>query len=87
MLGLNGTNEIINIVAKISFNYASTLTPVTLVWIINGLQPLFVFLFGIILTVLLPKISKEDITRRTLIQRMVAIAVITIGVYLINKAS
>jgi len=87
VLGLNGTNEIINIVAKISFNYASTLTPVTLVWIINGLQPLFVFLFGIILTVLLPKISKEDITRRTLIQRMVAIAVITIGVYLINKAS
>lgn len=87
VLGINGLNEIINIIAKISFNVASILTPVTLVWIINGLQPLFVFVFGILLTVLLPKISKEDISKKTLIQRIIAIAVITIGAYLVNRAS
>lgn len=87
VLSINGLNEIINIIAKVAFNYASILTPVTMVWIINGLQPVFVFFFGIFLTLLFPKISQEDISKKTLIQRIVAIAVITIGVYLINKAS
>ncbi|AHB40667.1 TPA: EamA family transporter [candidate division WWE3 bacterium] len=86
VLGVNITNEIVNIVAKISFNYASILAPVTLIWIINGLQPFFVFLFGIILTILFPRISKEDISRKTLAQRMFAILAITIGVYLVNRA-
>lgn len=86
VLGVNVINEIVNITAKISFNYATVLAPVTLVWIINGLHPLFVFLFGIILTVLFPKISKEDISKKTLVQRILAIITITLGVYLVNKS-
>jgi len=82
----DGFISVLNIVAKISFNYASILAPVTLIWIINGLQPFFVFLFGIILTILFPRISKEDISRKTLAQRMFAILAITIGVYLVNRA-
>lgn len=87
VLGINGLNEVFNIIAKIAFNYATILTPVTMVWIINGLQPVFVFIFGILLTMLLPKISKEDISKKTLIQRIIAIVVITIGVYLINRST
>jgi transporter family protein len=87
VFGVNGANEIINIIAKVSFNYASILTPVTLVWIINGLQPLFVFIFGILLTIFSPKISKEDISKKTLIQRIIAIIIITIGTYLVNRGS
>ncbi len=86
VLAVNITNEIVNIIAKISFNYATVLAPVTLIWIVNGIQPFFVFLFGIILTVLFPKISKEDISKRTLVQRGLAIVAITIGVYLVNKS-
>jgi drug/metabolite transporter (DMT)-like permease len=87
VFGINGANEIINIIAKVSFNCASILTPVTLVWIINGLQPLFVFIFGILLTIFFPKISKEDISKKTLIQRIIAIIIITIGTYLVNRGS
>jgi len=87
VISINGLNEILNIVAKIAFNFATILTPVTMVWIINGLQPVFVFVFGIILTLVLPKISREDISKKTLIQRMIAIAVITVGVYLINRSA
>jgi len=86
VLAVNITNEIVNIIAKISFNYATVLAPVTLIWIVNGIQPFFVFLFGIILTVLFPKISKEDISKRTLVQRGLAIVAITVGVYLVNKS-
>lgn len=85
VLGINGVNEIVNIVAKISFNYASILTPITLVWITNGLQPFFVFVFGLFLTILFPHISKEDISKRALTQRIIAIAGVTAGVYLINR--
>ena len=87
VIGINGINEIFNIIAKIAFNYATILTPVTMIWIINGIQPVFVFIFGIILTLLFPKISKEDVSKKTLIQRIIAITVITIGVYLINKST
>ncbi len=86
VLAVNITNEIVNIIAKISFNYATVLAPVALVWIINGLQPFFVFLFGIMLTAFFPRISKEDISRKTLAQRGLAILAITIGVYLVNKS-
>lgn len=84
-LALNGVNEIINIVAKVAFNIASLLTPITLVWIVDGLQPFFIFIYGILLTVFFPQISKESISKNILIQKTLAIFVMFIGVYLINK--
>jgi len=38
------------------------------------------------LTAFFPRISKEDISRKTLAQRGLAILAITIGVYLVNKS-
>lgn len=82
---INGINEVLNIVAKVSFNLASLLTPITLIWIVDGLQPFFIFLYGVLLTVLFPHISKEDISKKILTQKIVAILVMFVGVYLINK--
>lgn len=84
VLGLNGINEVVNIIAKVAFNVASLLTPVTLVWIVNGLQPFFVFIYGIFLTVLLPKISQENITRKALAQKIVAIIIMFVGTYFVK---
>lgn len=85
VLGINGVNEVVNIIAKISFNFASLLTPVTMVWIVNGLQPFFVFLYGVLLTLLFPHISQEDISKKSLYQKIIAILVMFVGTYLINK--
>lgn len=85
VLGINGINEIVNILAKVSFNFASLLTPVTMVWVVNGLQPFFVFLYGVILTLLFPHISQENITKKSLLQKVLAIFVMFVGTYLINK--
>ncbi len=85
VLGINGLNRVIGIIGKIAYNYATILTSVTMVGIINGLQPVFVFIYGIILTIFFPKITQEDISKKTLIQRIIAIVVITIGVYLVNR--
>ena len=86
VLGINGINELVNIIAKIAFNMASLLTPITLVWIVNGLQPFFVFLYGVILTIFFPKISQENIARKALFQKLFAILIMFFGTYLIQKS-
>lgn len=85
VLTVNGTNEVVNIVAKIAFNVASLLTPITLTWIVNGLQPMFVFIYGIGLTIFLPKLSQENISRKILVQKVVAILIMLAGTILINQ--
>lgn len=86
VLGINGVNEVINIIAKIAFNFASLLAPVTMVWIVNGLQPFFVFLYGVLLTLMFPHISQENISKRALYQKLLSIVVMFIGTYLINNS-
>lgn len=84
VLTLNGINEIVNIMAKIAFNFASLLVPVTLVWIVNGTQPFFVFIYGVLITVFFPKIAKEDISRKMIMQKLIAIAIMFVGGFIIN---
>lgn len=85
VVGLNGLNELINIGAKMSFNFASLLAPVTLIWVVNGTQPFFVFMYGVILTIFFPKLGVESLAKRHLTQKAVAIAVMFLGTYLINS--
>lgn len=85
VIGLNGFNELLNIGAKMSFNFASLLAPVTLVWVVNGTQPFFVFIYGIVLTLFFPKLGVESLAKRHLIQKVTAIAVMFLGTYLINN--
>lgn len=84
VLGINSVNEIVNICAKVSFNIASLLVPVTLVWIVNGSQPIFVFIYGVIITLFFPKLGKENISRPALIQKVIGILVIFIGTIVVN---
>lgn len=84
VLSLNGVNEFINIFAKIAFNFASLLTPITLTWVANGFQPLFVFGYGIILTVFFPHISNESLLKKHLFQKLISIAVMLVGTYVLN---
>ncbi len=85
VLAINGINELINIIAKVSFNIASLLAPVTLVWIVDGLQPIFIFIFGVILTLFFPKLSQENLSKKILFQKTLAISIIFIGTFLVNR--
>lgn len=85
VLALNGINEVINIIAKVSFNIASLLAPVTLIWIVDGLQPFFIFIFGVILTLFFPKISQENLSKKVLFQKIIAILIMFIGTFIVNK--
>lgn len=84
VVSLNILNEIISIVAGMCFNFATLLAPLALVTAVNGFQPFFILLYGIILTVFFPKVVKEDISRKTLIHKLLAITLMFIGGYLLN---
>ena len=84
MIAINGANELINLSGGLAARYASLLGPVALVQAISGTTSLFVFLFGVLLSLFLPRWGREDLSLRSLIQKGIAVALIVTGVILIG---
>lgn len=85
VVALNGLNEILNIAATMLMRFASLLAPLAVVQVMNGFQSVFVFVYGIALTLLFPRFSKESLIKKDLAQRIVAIIIIFVGSYMIQK--
>ena len=80
---LNIVGELVSATARLSFNYAALLVPVALVSIVNGFQPFFILLYGIILTLVIPSVAKEDISKEFLIQKIFATVLMVLGAVLL----
>jgi uncharacterized membrane protein len=65
------------------FLAALTTGPVSLVEFVTATQPMFVLLYAIILSVFIPKILKEELERKTILQKLIAIALMVAGMGLI----
>jgi drug/metabolite transporter (DMT)-like permease len=85
VLALNAINEIISAVGVLLLAAASLMAPLALVQLVNGLHPVFAFLIGLGITLLVPKLGREDIGRATLLRKAASLAVLLAGVYLINR--
>ncbi len=82
VITLNGANELITSAATALLNYASLLAPLAITVVITSSgQSVFVFLYGLILTLLFPKIIKEDVRPRTIIQKIIFIIIMSVGAY------
>lgn len=81
IFSLNLLNEALNTAAVILIQYSSLLAPIVLVMLVNALQPSIVFIIGILITLLAPKIAQENLTKRVLLQKMIAILIIFCGAY------
>jgi drug/metabolite transporter (DMT)-like permease len=79
VISLNSFNEIIFIIADGTFSYASLFAPIALVMTVNAMQPVFVLIIGIILTIFFPKIFNESLIKRELIKKISAIGIIIAG--------
>lgn len=79
VLGLNSLNEIATITADTATFYASLLAPVALVLTVNGFQPFFVLLYGVLLTMIFPQIVTESLRKADLVQKTLAIGLIIAG--------
>jgi drug/metabolite transporter (DMT)-like permease len=83
MLAMGFASELFTMLGSLAFFKALTYGQVSLVAALTSLQPTFVLLFAILLSALVPHILKEDIGRKTLIFKAIAVALIIAGAYLI----
>jgi uncharacterized membrane protein len=84
VLSINAVNELINLAGGLGSRYALLLAPISLVQAVGSTTTLFVFLFGIALTVFLPGVGKEDLSPANLARKAGAAVVVMAGVILIN---
>lgn len=87
VISLNIGAEILYMIANITNSFALLLAPVVLVFVVSSYQPLFVFILGVLLTVFLPHIAKEKISRKHLFHKFVSIVIIIIGSYFLYTTS
>lgn len=78
-----GINEGFYILARYTGYFAISLISVGVASVLAGLQPLFVLIYGIILSLWFPKIIKEVITKKTVGVKLVSIIGMFIGLALI----
>ncbi len=81
--GIIVVNNVLAVSAQMSESYAVSLVAVPLVNIVGGIQPLIVLVEGILLTAFFPKFVKEDIKKGTIYQKLIAIALMFGGLYLV----
>ena len=82
LLVVNGSNELINLGGGLGVRFASLLAPIVLVSAISSTTTLFVFFFGVLLTIFLPHLARENLSKRNLLQKGVAAILIAIGIIL-----
>lgn len=79
ILGINLVSEAATVIGNLSFAFAITLAPVALVLSIEGTQPLFIFILGILFTMFAPHLIEEEISRGILIKKGIATLFIVAG--------
>jgi len=71
-------------IAHIFYNYAILLAPVTLVSVFTSFQSLFVLLIATFLSIKFPLFIKEAIDLKTITTKLVAIALMAFGLFLLS---
>ena len=87
MLSLNIMSEILYILGSLANNFALLIAPVALVFVVNSYQPLFVFVFGVLFTIFLPRFASEKISKKHFVHKLISIIIILIGSYLLYYSS
>lgn len=84
LLALNGMNEVINLGGSLTARWALVLGPLGPIQAIGSTTTLFVFLFGILISLVSPGVMRENLGRRELLQKGSAVMLAAVGVALIN---
>ena len=74
-------NQVLGSIGFVLQNYAIYLGPVALVNALQGAQYAWIIVLGVTVSLLAPKVLKEDISWRALSQKAVAILLISVGIY------
>ena len=84
VFGLNIFNEMLYVGGMMLFAYALLLAPIAVVSTTNAYHPVFVFILGIILSVVFPKLIKENTSWFNLLHKTLAITIVVVSsIYLV----
>jgi drug/metabolite transporter (DMT)-like permease len=85
LIALNASNELINLGGGLANRYALVFAPLALVQAVGSTTSLFVFVIGVLLTLLAPAVSRENLSAREFVQKGAAAILVAIGVILISR--
>jgi drug/metabolite transporter (DMT)-like permease len=85
LLAVNGSNELINLGGALGSRYALMFAPLSIVQAIGSTTTLFVFVFGVLLSVLFPRLGREALSWRDLLQKGAAAVLVALGVLLVTR--
>ena len=85
LIAINASNELINLGGGLANRYALIFAPLAIVQAIGSTTTLFVFVFGVLLTLLFPKVSRENLSAREFAQKGIAAVLVAIGVALVSR--
>lgn len=84
IVGINAVNEIVNLLGSLGLRYALVLAPLSLVQAISSTTSVFVFLIGVVLSIVAPKWGREDLAPRELTRKAAAAIMVSVGVALLT---
>ncbi len=84
LVTINGSNELINLGGSLGNRYALMFAPLSVVQAIGSTTTLFVFAFGVLITVFFPRLSREQLSLGDLIQKGAAAVLVAAGVVLVT---
>jgi uncharacterized membrane protein len=84
VLSVNAANELINLGGSLGTRFALVLAPLSLVQAIGSTTTLFVFAFGVVLSVFFPALGRENLSRRELLQKGLAAVLVAAGAALVT---
>jgi len=82
LIAINMSNELINLGGGLGNRYALMFAPLAIVQAIGSTTTLFVFVIGIMLTMFVPKLGRESLGPRELVQRGLAAVLVAAGIAL-----
>ena len=85
LLTISGSNELINLGGSLGSRYALLFAPLSIVQAIGGTTTLFVFAFGVALSALWPRLARETLSLRELLQKGAAAFCVAVGVALVAR--
>ena len=84
-LAVGGSNELINLAGLLGFRYALLFAPLSIVQAIGSTTTLFVFAFGVGLSVVFPRLARETLSSGELAQKAAAALLVAAGVALVTR--
>lgn len=82
--GLLVVNQGLGAFGFILQNYAIYLGPVAIVNALQGVQYVWIIILGALISIFAPKVLKEDLSRNIIIKKILAILIISAGLYLLT---